>query len=74
MCDFCREKSRYIFPFDPLGELNVCETCEGLYNKSAREIAFKVKNNIYVNMVKFLTEHCFHVDPIIKEWVDKYFK
>ncbi len=72
MCIFCGEKSRFLYPFDPKGEIHVCETCDCLYGPGAREIAFKIKENISNNIVKFLDENYFYVKPEIKEWIKKY--
>ena len=74
MCDFCGKESRFIYPFDPDGELNVCGDCAGFYGPTAREIAFKIKNNIKKNMAKFLEQECFYVEPDIKEWIKKHCK
>lgn len=74
MCDFCGEESRFLYPFDPDGEINVCKKCDGFYGERAREIAFKVKKNIRDNMAAFLEQGCFYVSPDIKAWVKKHFQ
>jgi len=72
MCDICGEESVLIYPFDPTGELNVCKSCDRFYSPMAREIAFKIKNNISKNMAKFLEQECFHVKPDMVEWIKKH--
>jgi len=69
MCDFCGGKIRFIYPFDPDGEINACNECSGFYGPQAREIAFKIKNNISENMAEFLEQQYFYVEPKIKAWV-----
>ena len=74
MCDFCGEESKLIYPFDPEGEVCVCVDCNELYGPGAREIAFKVKNNLSKNMARFLEQEYFYVEPDIKEWIEKHCK
>ena len=74
MCDFCGKESNMLYPFDPEGEVNVCKNCDGFYGPMAREIAFKVKNNLSKNMARFLEQEYFYVEPDIKEWIEKHCK
>ena len=72
MCDFCGRKPDFIYPFDPDGEIYICKKCDRYFGPRAREVAFKIKNNISKNMARFLENNCFYVVPEMKEWIKKH--